>query len=79
MLGVVANDHLLDGSIDSVISRSDGLVLLGFFIIFLYYTYIISQQSSNTEGEFVQTSPLWKSIGFTTIGLAGLLLGEDPG
>ena len=75
MLGVVANDHLLDGSIDSVISRSDGLVLLGFFIIFLYYTYIISQQSSNTEGEFVQTSPLWKSIGFTTIGLAGLLLG----
>ena len=31
----MANDHLLDGSIDSVISRSDGLVLLGFFIIFL--------------------------------------------
>lgn len=38
MLWVVAGDTTIDGAAFSVISRSDGLVLLGFFVVFLAYT-----------------------------------------
>ncbi|MBT8372698.1 MAG: sodium:calcium antiporter, partial [Desulfobacterales bacterium] len=42
VLFVVANDQLLDGSQVSELTRIDGLVLLSFFIIFIYYTFSIA-------------------------------------
>ena len=38
ILAVLANDRWLDGASANVLSRSEGLVLLAFFVIFLYYT-----------------------------------------
>jgi cation:H+ antiporter len=38
LVAVIANDRLIDGSGDSALTRVDGLVLLSFFIIFLYYS-----------------------------------------
>ena len=45
ILGFLANDMLIDWSTFSVISRIDGVVLLSFFIIFLYYIYSIAKES----------------------------------
>lgn len=39
ILVVLASDHLLDGENFSMISRSDGLILLGFFFVFMYYSW----------------------------------------
>lgn len=44
MLAVMTNDHWLDAADHSILSRSDGLVLLGFFVIFLYYSAAIARQ-----------------------------------
>ena len=36
----LANDILLDGAMDNVINRSDGLILLCFFAIFMGYPFV---------------------------------------
>lgn len=77
MLLILANDVLLDGESSSILSRIDGLVLIAFFIIFLYYTYEISQQGGDTlEGEVHEMS-LGKAILYTVIGLAALPVGGN--
>lgn len=39
ILLVIANDPMLDGSLAPAISRTDGLLLLGFFFVFIYYSW----------------------------------------
>ncbi len=39
ILLVIANDSLLDSSAGSIISRTDGLMLIGFFLVFMYYSW----------------------------------------
>ncbi len=43
LMGIMANDALIDGGNFSGLTRIDGLVLIAFFIIFLYYTFGISR------------------------------------
>lgn len=45
----MASDRLLDGTGFEGISRSDGISLLGFFAVFMYYTYAISRSSASSE------------------------------
>ena len=76
VLAFMANDIMLDGNISNVISRIDGLVLLGFFLIFLRYTFAIARNgNSEEEGEKIKEMPIWKSPLFIVGGLAGLIYG----
>jgi len=78
LLGVIANDALIDGDTFSGLTRIDGLVLLSFFIIFLYYTFeiagITDENPIETELELKKFSYL-KSFVFIILGLIGLTLG----
>lgn len=56
------------------ITASNGLILLSFFIIFLYYTFGISKASA--EEPKVQKKKLPVSIGLVAVGLIGLTLGS---
>lgn len=77
VLWIMANDILLDGSTISQISRSDSIVLLWFFIIFLYYVFGISKikEVKTADDESIAKMSLLKSISFTIIGLVWLVLG----
>ena len=76
VLGIIANDQLLDGSVTgNFVSRIDGLVLLSFFLIFMVYTMEISKNSVNEEEEDVQKLPMWKAFLLVGAGLAGLFFG----
>ena len=76
VIAFMANDILLDGGSSNVISRIDGLVLLGFFLIFLRYTFAIARSGGeDAEGEKIKEMPIWKSILFILGGLAGLIYG----
>lgn len=76
VLAVCANDILLDGGSSNVISRIDGLVLLGFFLIFMRYTFAIARNGGDeAEGEKIKEMPIWKSALFILGGLAGLVYG----
>lgn len=76
VLGLMANDMLIDGAQASLITRIDGLVLIAFFIIFLYYTFGISkaQPADAVETQFTKYS-VPRSIFMIILGLLGLTLG----
>ncbi len=75
VLFVLANDMLVDGAAQSVLSRIDGLVFLAFFIIFMYYTFIVSKHGIREEGHEVKEQSIVKSILFLLVGIVGLYFG----
>lgn len=78
ILFVCANDLLLDGGSENVISITDGLVLLCFFAIFLSYTFAIATGGNQAEeGEEIVQMPVWKSSLYILGGLAGLIIGGN--
>lgn len=76
-LGVVANDVLLDGGSFSAITRTDGLILLLFFIIFLYYTFGIAKTAVDEDlgDQEIKLMKNWQAVLFIVLGLIGLTLG----
>ena len=72
----MVNDEFFDNAISNVISRIDGLILLGFFAIFMYYTVELSRHgavSAGQKGIKVYSLPI--SISLTLGGLALLFFG----
>jgi len=74
VLYVMGNDILFNGGMTrDLLTRGDGLVLIGFFLIFLYYTYGLSKVEG--EKEDVTVYPYWKSIIYILVGIGGIILG----
>jgi cation:H+ antiporter len=71
---LMANDRLIDNNNFLTISRIDGILLLFFFIIFLYYTYGISKVTGQ-EDNSVKQFGTFKSVLYIVLGLVGLTLG----
>lgn len=46
-VGLMANDFLIEGSIPNGLTRIDGLILILFFVIFVFYTFGISREKEN--------------------------------
>ena len=70
-----ASDIVLDGGVGNVIGRGDGILLLLFFTIFMRYTFSIAKSSGEESGEQIKLMPIWKSLLFIVLGLAGLIFG----
>jgi len=51
VLAVLANGAFIGGSGPSAITRPDGLVLLAFFLVFLYYVYSLGAKARQTAEE----------------------------
>jgi cation:H+ antiporter len=79
MLGCLALDQMLGEAEASTVSYGDGLVLIGFFAIFLYYIFAIAQdgdgQPESPEVETIPAQSLLRSITLIVIGLVGLVVG----
>jgi cation:H+ antiporter len=76
LLGVLANDYLIDKRGFSELTRIDGLVFLSFFIIFMYYSVSIAK-SIEGMSDYVPAKQygLFKSALLVIGGLVGLSLG----
>jgi cation:H+ antiporter len=76
LLGVLANDHLIDKLGFSQLTRIDGLVFLSFFIIFMYYSVSIAGEIKGMS-EHVPSKEhgFARSILLIAGGLLALLLG----
>ncbi|MDY4943047.1 MAG: calcium/sodium antiporter [Candidatus Limisoma sp.] len=70
-----ASDIVLDGGVGNVIGRGDGILLLLFFTIFMRYTFSIAKSIGEESGEQIKLMPIWKSLLFIVLGLAGLIVG----
>lgn len=77
VVAVLAQDTLVDGESVSALTRGDGLILLCFFVIFLYYIFGIAKESANTvPAEAAEPEQSWSySLGLIAAGLAGLVIG----
>ncbi len=49
LIAIFANDILIDGTGSSFVSRTEGLALMAFMAIFMYYTFDIAKKSSPDE------------------------------
>ncbi|OGZ83645.1 MAG: sodium:proton exchanger [Candidatus Staskawiczbacteria bacterium RIFOXYD1_FULL_39_28] len=74
VMGILANDMLIDKNGFSAITRIDGLILISFFIIFLYYTFGISKVDPG-EGPSIKTTSSWVSFFKIIFGLVALTIG----
>ena len=63
---------------DNVISRADGIILLLFFAIFMYYTVsaaLIAPAPQEDDNQKIM--PLWQQFLFIAVGLACIVIGGD--
>lgn len=70
-----ANDMLIDGGSENIISRIDGLLMLGFFAIFLGYTFSIAKNVGDEEQQEIKKMPMWRAVVYIIGGLAALIFG----
>ena len=71
---IMGNDIWLDQGASNILTRTDGLALIAFFIIFLYYIFGIAKTEGNEEVK-VKTYSWPRSLLFTGGGLLLLLIG----
>lgn len=78
VLFILGNEVLLDAASANSISRSDGLLLLCFFSIFLGYTFAIARNPDGGGDETpMKMMPIWRASVYIVAGLAGLVYGGD--
>ena len=82
-IAITAFDSFFDTTnpVTDSISRSDGLLMLCTFAVFMSYTMSIAQKdqdkATDTPANEHKQSPLWKNILFVLIGLVLLVAGGD--
>jgi cation:H+ antiporter len=61
----MANDIFIDGAGANILSRSEGFILIAFFILFLVYTFGIAKTTpEEAASEDMKVLPVWKSIAY---------------
>lgn len=75
-LGILANDKLIDGWAYLDVSRSEGLVFLLLFAVFIYYSAAEALSGRKTADQASSlASGLYREVLFIVLGLAGLAVG----
>lgn len=74
LFAVLLADNVFDKSLPNVFTRSDGMILLLFFSIFIYYLLNISKKKVLFEKK-EKNLPVKRAILFTIIGILGVTFG----
>ena len=74
VLMIAANDVILTGASENALDLSDGLILLGFFAIYLYYIFSLTKEKTESV-EKIETTSLPLAIALVAAGIVGLGLG----
>jgi cation:H+ antiporter len=76
LLGLFVNDRLIDHAAGNMVTRIDGLVLLSFFVVFIYYSVGIATQGAGFEAQApAREWTLGRVMCMMALGLAGLVVG----
>lgn len=74
LLGVLLSDNLINGGVNEF-TRSDGIVVLLFFAVFIYYLISMMRNKINESDE--KYMPLFKAICFTIVGILAIIFGSN--
>lgn len=78
VLFFMTNDFFFDKGGENILSRSEGLTLLGFFAIFMFYTaslFSVKKIAASEEEPEVKVYKTWVSLVMTFFGLFALFIG----
>ena len=75
IFGILANDILFDRTDSSMIYRTDGAVLVFFFVVFMYYAFSIARKKGIAATPDIRTFPFWKSLVMIVAGMLALVAG----
>lgn len=73
ILLLFANDFVF--SKNTYLSRTDGVIMLLLFFLFLYYVFVQMKNEGKPEAVIQKQKPTWQVIGLIFIGLTGLVFG----
>jgi len=75
----MVNDVFLDGYAQNYLTRIDGLVLLLFFCIFIYYTFGMAKKDQGIfdRDDVPKEAGVFKSLVLVLLGLVGIFLGGE--
>ena len=76
LFSVLLSDHLFDTRVTNSFTRSDGIVLLLFFLVFIYYLISMMRNKVDNNNDSVQMK-LPKAFIFTILGIVAIVLGSN--
>ena len=76
LFAVLLSDAIFDKGMINQFSRSDGIVLVLFFTVFLYYLIKMARNKTESEDD-KEIIPMKKAAIFTIIGIVGIVLGSN--
>ncbi len=68
-------DVIIDGGVENIITRSEGITLLAFFVIFIVYTFGLNKADNSNENDDVVEYGWGKSLLYICGGILGLVVG----
>ena len=77
LLMILSFDNMFDKNIINVITRTDGIVILLFFVIFIYYLVTVMVSDKNKKEKEKPKYTIFYSIIFTILGLIGIVVGSN--
>ena len=76
LFAVLLSDSIFDKGLVNTFTRGDGITVLLFFLVFIYYL-ISMARNKITEEESKEKLPMLKAIIFLVIGIAGVVFGSN--
>lgn len=76
LFAVLLSDSAFDKGLVNTFTRGDGITVLLFFLVFIYYL-ISMARNKTTEEEDKEKLPMLKAVAFLIVGIAGVVLGSN--
>lgn len=76
LFAVLLSDHIFDKSLPNSFTRSDGIILLLFFLVFIYYLIAMMRRKIDVDDNLPSMS-LKKAILFTIVGIVAIVIGSN--
>ena len=76
LFAVLLSDAIFDKGMINQFSRSDGIVLILFFTVFLYYLIKMARNKTEIEDD-KEIIPMKKAAIYTVLGIVGIVLGSN--
>ncbi len=77
LFATLLSDSLFDSGAVNMFTRCDGIVLLLFFCVFIYYLISMTRNKIDEDQDTSDNMPLYKSLIFTVAGICGIVFGSN--
>ena len=76
LFAILLSDNLFDNNVVNMFTRSDGIILVLFFLVYVYYLISIARNKIDVDQD-EEYMPFLKSVLFTLFGIIGIVIGSN--